>query len=448
MGAVGVAVIATRRDGTHRRTRARLGARTALGRSGVGENGGVPEDLTIALASLRPLLLDPERLVRAVAAGRRRAGQPSVGRAELRPVDLKASRHLQVVTGDGRQTTTRNVPYDDAPRAVDELLGEPFGNWHVETLDETVQLRVTKKGDAQVHRSASSRRAVESRGHDRVKERLLDPDDPLFTALGTDSDKRRQVDAFLRQLSAGMKTALGEPQSLSGKGTRQLRVVDLGCGNAYLTFAAHRWLAAGPARASGGVRTVGVDVRPDTVQRNTRLATDLGMDGLSFEAGTIEQAEALPDQAPDVVLALHACDTATDEALARAVRWQAPLVLAAPCCHHDIQRQLAENRSGGRAAPQPYGALVRHPILRERFADVLTDTLRALLLRMLGYRVDVVEFVDSRHTPRNAMIRAVRTGAAPRAETVEEYRALTADWHVQPALAGMLDVEVAKALAT
>jgi SAM-dependent methyltransferase len=413
----------------------------------VGENGGVPEDLTTALASLRPLLLDPERLVRAVAAGRRRAGQPSVVRAELRPVDLKASRHLQVVTGDGLQTTTRNVPYDGAPAAVDELLAEPFGNWHVESLDETVQLRVTKKGDAQVHRSASSRRAVESRGHDRVKERLLDPDDPLFSALGADADKRRQVDAFLRQLSAGMKSRHGQ-EPLADKGNRPLRVVDLGCGNAYLTFAAHRWLAAGPAAASGGVRTVGVDVRPDMVLRNTRLAGDLGMDGLTFEAGTIEQAEPLPGQAPDVVLALHACDTATDEALARAVRWQTPLVLAAPCCHHDVQRQLAENRSDGHAAPPPYGALVRHPILRERFADVLTDTLRALVLRMLGYRVDVVEFVDSRHTPRNALIRAVRTGAAPRAEVIEEYRALTADWHVQPALTRMLDVEVAKALAT
>jgi hypothetical protein len=146
------------------------------------------------------------------------------------------------------------------------------------------------------------------------------------------------------------------------------------------------------------------------------------------------------------VLALHACDTATDEALARAVRWEAPLVLAAPCCHHDVQRQLAQSRSHGLGPPEPYGALVRHPILRERFADVLTDSLRALLLRMLGYRVDVVEFVDSRHTPRNAMIRAVRTGGAPAREVLEEYRALTTGWRLTPALERMLADDVAKAL--
>jgi SAM-dependent methyltransferase len=408
----------------------------------VGENGGVPEDLTIALAALRPLLLDRERLVRAIAAGRRRAGQPSVVRAELRTVDLKTGRHLQVVTSDGHRPTTRNVPYGDAEATVDELLAEPFGSWLVETPDETVQLRVTKKGAAQVHRSASSRRAVEGRAHDRVKERLVDPADPLFTALGADADKRRQVDAFLRQLSAGM----GDQHLPSDRGNRALRVVDLGCGNAYLTFAAHRWLAGSPAGTERGVRTVGVDVRPDMVARNSALASQLGMDGLKFEAGTIEDARPLAGESPDLVLALHACDTATDDALARAVRWQAPLVLAAPCCHHDVQQQLAENRSDGRVAPHPYGALVRHPILRERFADVLTDTLRALLLRMLGYRVEVVEFVDSRHTPRNALIRAVRTGAAPTTEVLAEYRALTVDWHVRPALERLLDDEVAKAL--
>jgi SAM-dependent methyltransferase len=211
-------------------------------------------------------------------------------------------------------------------------------------------------------------------------------------------------------------------------------VVDLGCGNAYLTLAAHRFLAARP----GGARTVGVELRPELVQRSTDRAARAGLDALSFVAGTIAQAEPGLD-AVDVVLALHACDTATDEALARAVRWQAPVVLAAPCCHHDLQAQLD-------AAPPPYGAVTRHAILRERFADVLTDALRACLLRLLGYRVDVVEFVDSRHTPRNALIRAVRTGAAPTPEAVAEYRALVDAWQVTPALARMLTPELAAAL--
>ena len=433
------------------------------------------EDLEQALAELRPLILDVDGLVRAVAAGRRRGHQPQVQRAELRPVELKAGRMLQVVTTDGRTPLTRNHAPGQAASAVDALLAEPFGNWHVETVDRVVQLRVTKAGQAQVHLTRTSRRDVAptaATGHDRAKHRLLDPADPLFAVLGADADKRRQVEAFLRQLATVAPRALGIARAAG----RPLHVVDLGCGNAYLTFAAHRWLTrqavdeavdeavddavdeAVDDAASGGptdpddpppvpVRTVGVDVRPELVARNALLAQELSMPGLTFTAGTIADAELDPDLNPvDVVLALHACDTATDEALARAVRWQAPVVLAAPCCHHDVQRQLDTARQNGRAAPHPYQALTRHGILKQRFADVLTDAVRADLLRLLGYRVEVVEFVDSRHTPRNALLRAERTGAAADAARRREYVELVAAWSLRPALARFLDREVAEAL--
>jgi hypothetical protein len=135
-------------------------------------------------------------------------------------------------------------------------------------------------------------------------------------------------------------------------------------------------------------------------------------------------------------MALHACDTATDDALARAVHWRAPVILAAPCCHHDTQRQLTAE-----STPEPYRLLTRHAILRERFADVLTDALRAAVLRIVGYRVEVIEFVDSVHTPRNALIRAVRTGAPPSETTLTAYRMLLDQWDVQPALATLLAAE-------
>ena len=391
----------------------------------------MPTPLPDALADVRSLLLDVDSLDRAVGAGRRRGHTPRLRRVELRPVDLKAGRRLQVVEQTETAVSTRNLAPEEAAETVDALLAEPFGNWHVETSTQTVQLRVTKKGDAQVHRAATSRRDVEpARRHDRVKSRLIDPDDELFAVLGADADKRRQVDAFLRLLQPAARTLDADP----------LRVVDLGCGNAYLTLAAHRFLSGGqageePARA---VRTVGVELREDLVARSTERARQAGLDGLSFVGGSIAGADPGLDGV-DVVLALHACDTATDEALARAVRWQAPVVLAAPCCHHDLQRQLGRG-------PHPYAALTRHAILTERFGDVLTDALRALLLRMLGYRVDVVEFIDSRHTPRNAMIRAVRTGAPPTPELVAEYRDLVGQWQVTPALARMLEPELAAVL--
>ncbi|GAA0535180.1 SAM-dependent methyltransferase [Paractinoplanes ferrugineus] len=378
----------------------------------------MPQPLADVLAEVRTLLLDPG-FTRAVAAGRRRGLTPSVTRAELRPVALKAGPKLQIVTDDGSRPFTRNVaPGAEAGAAVDELLAEPFGNWHVETASGTLQVRITKKGDAQVHRSAPVAAAPPAASHDRAKQWLLDPGDPLFSVIGGNAAKRRQVDAFLRALAATLPASLPSP----------LRVVDLGCGNAYLTFAAYRYLAG----LGVSVQVVGVDVREDQRVRNTAVAESLGCsDDVTFVAGTISDA-SLPFT-PDLVLALHACDTATDDALARAVRWESSWVLAAPCCHHDIAAQLK-----GSSAPAPFGELTRHAIMRERFADVLTDSLRASLLRLSGYKVEVVEFIDSAHTPRNLLLRARRTGAAPTEAQREEYENLTGQWSVTPALAKLL----------
>ncbi|MEU8655613.1 class I SAM-dependent methyltransferase [Actinoplanes philippinensis] len=377
----------------------------------------MPEPLESVLAEVRELLLAPG-LTRAVAAGRRRGHTPTVTRAQLRPVTLKQGRKLQIVTDDGSRPYTRNVDGAEAAAAVDALLAEPFGNWHVETDAATVQVRVTKKGDAQVHRAAAVAAPSTPAAHDRAKQWLLDPGDPLFSVVGGTAAKRRQIDAFLRALAATLPDELPTP----------LRVVDLGCGNAYLTFAAYRYLAG----RGVPVQVVGVDVREDQRVRNNAVAAELGCSGdVTFVAGTIEQAEL--ESPPDLVLALHACDTATDQALARAVGWEARWVLAAPCCHHDIAAQLKSQ-----STPAPYGEMTRHAILRERFADVLTDSLRAALLRLHGYRVEVVEFIDSAHTPRNLMLRARRTGAVPTADQQAEYDSLTGQWGVTPALAGML----------
>jgi Methyltransferase domain len=169
-------------------------------------------------------------------------------------------------------------------------------------------------------------------------------------------------------------------------------------------------------------------VKQQSADHNGEVAARLGIDA-EFVVGSI--GEATLDEAPDVVLALHACDTATDDALARAVGWEAAVVLAAPCCHHDIAGQLRTS-----PAPAPYAVLTRDGILRERFADTLTDALRASLLRAAGYRVDVVEFVESAHTPRNTLLRATRTGAAA---DRSEHDELVSTWGVRPRLAELLD---------
>ncbi|MFL6171284.1 MAG: methyltransferase [Marmoricola sp.] len=394
----------------------------------------MPLPLTDALSRVRELIADDEQLVRAVAAGRRKGLHPAWRRVELRYVDLKTGRHLQVTRYDDTQAHVTNHPVGAIDEAVAQLLAEPFGNWHVETAAETVQVRVTKSGEAALSVQAGPG-AVPDRSHDRAKPRLLPEDAPVLRALGiSDAQGRvkpsrqakyRQVEEFLRELAASVEDALASGR-LAPTVDRPLRVVDLGCGNAYLTFAAHAWLSGVRGLPA---RVVGVDVKQQSRDHNTQVATELGVaEEVTFEVGGI--ADVQLDDAPDVVLALHACDTATDDALARGVQWDSPLILAAPCCHHDISRQLREN-----PPPAPYSGLTRDGILRERTADTLTDALRAALLRSRGYRVEVVEFVDSAHTPRNTLLRAARTGTAA---DHSEYDELAAAWGVHPKLADLL----------
>lgn len=403
------------------------------------------EPLADAHTRVRGHLLDPDRLVRGLAAGRQKGSTPRWRRVELRWVDLKAGTHLQVTTYDATQAHTVNHPAGDAAAAaVDALLAEPFGNWHVETTTEVLQLRVTKKGDAVTNVQAATAPAggAPDRRHDREKDRLLPADDPVLVALGiadgqgrikpSRQAKYRQVEELVRILDATVADALGH-QLRRPTVDDPLRIVDLGCGNGYLTFAAHRYLTE---HRGLPVRLIGVDVKQQSADHNRQLAADLGIDA-DFVVGSIADAE-LPerDRRPDVVLALHACDTATDDALARAIGWDAPVVLAAPCCHHDVAAQL-------RAAPTPapYATLTRHGILRERFADTLTDAVREMLMRLHGYRVDVMQFVESKHTPRNTLVRAVRTRARADAALRGEYDALVGEWRITPRLAVLLGEE-------
>jgi SAM-dependent methyltransferase len=401
----------------------------------------VSDNLLRALAQLRGRLLDPETLVRAVASGRQKAARPRWRRVELRYVDLKAGRHLQVTAYDQTQAHTSNHAVGGARDAVDDLLDEPFGNWHVDTTTETVQLRVTRKGEALVHTTPRGTVVAVDREHDRDKDRLLPEDDPLFRALGladadgrvkpSRRDKFRQVEEFLRLLDTAVTEAIDKDQLRRPTVDDPLRMVDLGCGNAYLTFAAERYLAGIRGLP---VHLVGVDVKEQSRRHNEAVAGELGLDA-EFVVGTI--GEARLDPPPEVVLALHACDTATDQALARAVQWDAALVLAAPCCHHDVAAQLRRAPT-----PAPYAMLTRHGILRERLADTLTDALRATLMRLRGYRVDVVQFVESKHTPRNTLLRATRTGAPVTGGSLRrEYDDLVATWGIRPKLAELLDAD-------
>jgi hypothetical protein len=173
------------------------------------------------------------------------------------------------------------------------------------------------------------------------------------------------------------------------------------------------------------VIVTGIDVRPDSRERNNAIAVKLGItQTINFRAEEIAKTKS---EVADVAIALHACDTATDDAIAWAVNGQAKLLLIAPCCHHDIQKQIE-------SAPEPWGAITKFGLMKERLGDLLTDSLRAQLLRIVGYRVEIIEFIGGEHTPRNLMIRAVKTDAKPDKLDIDRYLEITAQWGVTPAL--------------
>jgi len=382
----------------------------------------MPITLEEAFAEAASKILDTSTFVRAVLSGRRRNMSVDFERIDIRLVEIKEVLHLQLMQNDGRATTTKNL----LPSAleVDQLLKSGYANVMVESTHEAYSIRVTKSGDAQVH--TEKRQSEQKLAHDKKKDRLLDSNDPFLREVGiadakgvikpSRQDKYKQVEEFLRLLSPALNAAIHKPTSAN-----PLRITDLGCGHAYLTFAAHQFLM------SSGIPVVvtGIDVRPESRDRNNSIADKLGIaKTISFKAEEISKTTA---ETADIAIALHACDTATDDAIAWAVNGSSKLLLIAPCCHHDIQKQID-------AAPEPWGALTKFGLMKERLGDLLTDSFRAQLLRLVGYRVEVIEFIGGEHTPRNLMIRAVKTDAKPEQIDVDRYLEITAQWGVKPAL--------------
>jgi len=371
-------------------------------------------------------------LVRVVLSGRRRNMQTPHERIDIRPVMIKNALQIQLTYGDGRAMTTKNFLPDQAP--FSSLLRSGFANILLEHTSGSLNVRITKKGEPLVHRTTDKREQILE--HDRTKSRLLAPSDPFLIAVGisdaegkikpSKADKYRQVEEFLRLLTPALMGAISAGQIATPTEDKPLTIADLGCGHAYLTFAAHQYL-----REQGiPVQVTGIDVRTDSRDRNNKIATQLGIsESIVFRA---EEIGATTLTQADVTIALHACDTATDDAIAWAVNAQSNLVLVAPCCHHDIQAQMNE-------VPEPWQMVVRNGIMKERLGDLITDALRMQIMKLHGYRVEAIEFIGGEHTPRNLMIRAVRTGA--RADSVEKarYEEMVSLWKVKPALAALLN---------
>jgi SAM-dependent methyltransferase len=225
--------------------------------------------------------------------------------------------------------------------------------------------------------------AKTSLDHNRKKSHLTE-NPPYFAALGIKPDKAKQIEKFLREVKAMLPHL---------QGVKKIKVADFGCGKAYLTFALYDFLSQ-----HFDVELTGIDLKAEVMASCQKLAQTLGFHGLHFKVGSIED---FPEKQLDMAVMLHACDTATDAAIARAVHLGAKVILAAPCCQHELYNQIKSTL---------LTPLLKHGILKERIAALVTDAARGALLEQMGFSVDIVEFIDAAHTPKNLLIRAYFTG--------------------------------------
>ena len=398
---------------------------------------------TEPIAPLLAVVTDPDR----VGEWRRcvLSGGENGSRLVASPVALRSGPAIKLVRTVGRREETEIVALVDWPALLERLLGES-ARVHLLTAAADWHARRTKKGRWLVSRGKPSQPAGPSialAAHDRERHYPLPPEDPgvqrLLVATGLFSpggrlradsaDKYRQVQHFvelLRPLPIWDASHDGRP----------LRILDGGCGKAAMSLALYLY-----AELQGvPVELTGLDTEPEIVEKASTIAAEVGYRGARFEASTIQDFARLHAEDPAVVpldlfVSLHACDTATDEAIAAGVELEARSIVVAPCCHHELAGQLCE--------PPAWAAALEHGLLRGRLADIVTDALRAAALEALGYKADVLEFVAAEHTPKNLMIRAVRRDPGEAKERAQErgrerYRRLAEAWEVEPALERLL----------
>lgn len=341
--------------------------------------------------------------------GRYRGEEPTLKNLFIRPVHLKKGPHLSFVWRHETNDVTKNHPTATAGSIIEPLIGSAFLDAHLFTEKETLQLECHPRGKPRLTRSAPANEIAKNgaTSHDQSKSRPIPPTAPWLKTLGVTNAagrpaegmaaKFRQIEKFaeiVQHLLA--ETSLAAP----------LDVVDMGCGKGYLTFALATVL--GP---KANIR--GIELRSELVDFCNRTAQEQGFaPGLEFVAGTIAST---PISNLDILIALHACDTATDDALARGIESGATLMLVAPCCQKELRRQLRP--------PAVLAGALRHGIFQERQTEFVTDALRAELLEWAGYKTKAFEFISTEHTAKNVMISAVKShprGDEDKAERVRD----------------------------
>ena len=346
-----------------------------------------------------------EQLGQIVLSNSRR--KEEVSKVRVRPLLLQGKLVFQVEEFRGKQAFHQNLMKDEAYEYLQNAMSDTFRQMELASAKGSAQILVSKNGKMTVkvkkNRPVKGQAKIQAPStlldHNRKKKYVLEEGKPIpflqdlgvMTADGrivhSRYDKFRQINRFLEFVQDIL------PKLPKG---REINIIDFGCGKSYLTFAMYYYLK----ELNGfDIRVIGLDLKQDVIDHCNQLARKYGFEKLAFYHGDIASYEGV-DQV-DMVVTLHACDTATDYALAKAVRWNASVILSVPCCQHELNRQMKNDML------EP---VLQYGLLKERMAALYTDGIRAEILENHGYRTQILEFIDMEHTPKNVLIRAVKEG--------------------------------------
>lgn len=357
--------------------------------------------------------------IRAVISNPR--GKEGIIRVKVRPLEKKGKLLFQFESFTEKQAFHRNLEKEEAQEQF-LAYAEQFRQMQIETVEEEYTVLISKKGKVTVRKKRRKEKAqAADLAHNRRKHYILEEGRavPFLKDLGvmtedgkivrTKTDKFRQINRFLEfveDILPGLDRG------------RELTILDFGCGKSYLTFAMYYYLHE---LKGYDIRIIGLDLKQDVISHCQQLAERYGYGKLTFLVGDIADYDGV--DRVDMVVTLHACDTATDYALAKAVGWDAKVILSVPCCQHELNAQLGGERgceerrvSGEKTvcsespAWETLAPVLDYGLLRERFAALVTDGLRAKYLERAGYETQVLEFIDMEHTPKNILLRAVKKG--------------------------------------
>ena len=369
-----------------------------------------------------------ENLIQAVLSASR--NKNGISKVKIRPIRLKGQICYQASATEGTKVLHKNYERKQLIEYLEAELAENFGQFQAQGAVTDGVVLVSKKGKMTIkQKHHAPKEKVQIQAHNRVKQYILKEDVPVpfLIDLGVMNDQGKIVHARydkFRQINRYLEFIEDVIDELPKD--RTIRIIDFGCGKSYLTFAMYYYLHELQHR---DIQVTGLDLKTDVIKHCNELAEKLGYDRLKFERGDISTYEGT--DVADMVVTLHACDLATDYALDKAVKWGARVILAVPCCQHELNRQIKCD---------PLKPVLKYGIIKERVAALLTDALRANLLEQQGYETQILEFIDMEHTPKNLLIRAVKkNGMRPKKSadigTVEELL------HVAPTLEKLLNNE-------